>query len=74
MYDDENIKAMLKVIKGYADTNSTVITNLTEAKQRYDAYLDYLIGSSQEDKIKKIEELEIELSNIEEKLATYVIE
>ena len=74
MYDDENIKAMLKVIKGYTDTNSNVITNLTEAKQRYDAYLDYLIGSSQEEKIKKIEELEIELSNIEEKLATYVIE
>ena len=73
-FNAENIKAMLKVIKKYVDSENTVVTNITEAKQRYDEYLDYLVNSAQNEKIKKIEELENRLQEIEEKLATYVLD
>lgn len=73
-FNEENIRAMLKVIKKHVDAGNTAITNISEAKQRYDDYLDYLINSSQNEKIKNIEELENRLQEIEEKLATYVLD
>lgn len=70
-YNHENLESMLKVMNASVLENETNIVNISEAKQRYNAYLDYLVGSSQDEKYQKIAELEKQLKETEERLAQY---
>lgn len=68
VFIDSNVRSMLETIKTYEKADQTSLTNLEGAKNRYISYQKELEESINQEKLDKINKLESELKEIENKI------